>query len=379
MKKSKTKYKNPGKIFQKKETKGTEFNNNENSEEEKPVKVISNKKMTDAAFADLYTLLDLQDFISEDEIADFMERYNRGEFAEQLRKLKKNQSPEKNAQDLIYRAFQTSSKSKKIKLAKEALSISELCSDAYNILADEEANSFEEAKKLYLKGIEAGEKYMKMRNKNIPEGELWADFESRPYLRSLFGLAELYLENQYYKESIEIHYQILKLNKADNLGARFILVFTLIALNRIEEAKKLIYQYQNDEALEFLFAEFIIKALENGYSEITRRYYKSVFNHNVFMLKYLVFEIKKFPKKMPEGFVPGDEDEAVTAIFNAFPALFKNPIVILLYYLFSLEQMSKELPDNKEILNEIEYLKKQILDDKSDNNMSIYRSEDDGS
>ncbi len=376
-KKNKTNYKKPGKIFKKQETAETEYVDNENSNDE-PVKIISNKKMVDAAFADLYALMDLQDFTTENEIADFMERYNRGEFAEELRKMKENQSPEKKAQDLIYKTYETSSKSKKIKLAKEALSISEYCSDAYNILAEEGSNSFKEAKELYLKGIEAGEKYLKMRDKNIPGDDLWADFESRPYLRSLFGLALTYLTNHYMEESVEIHYQILKLNRTDNQGVRFILVFSLIALNRIDEAKKLIREYQNDDALEFLFAEFIIKVLEKGYSEVSRRYFERVFNYNIHLLKYLVFEIEKLPKKIPEHFKQGDEDEAIITIYHALPALFKNPEIILFYYLYALEKFSKELTDNKEILNEIKKVKEMINNEKSMNYLSLLKNEDNG-
>ena len=51
-----------------------------------------------------------------------------------------------------------SSERRRVKLAHEALEISEDCTDAYVLLAEETARSLEEARSFYEKGVMAGEK-----------------------------------------------------------------------------------------------------------------------------------------------------------------------------------------------------------------------------
>ena len=51
-----------------------------------------------------------------------------------------------------------SSERRRVKLAHEALEISEDCTDAYVLLAEETARSLEEARGFYEKGVMAGEK-----------------------------------------------------------------------------------------------------------------------------------------------------------------------------------------------------------------------------
>jgi len=63
-----------------------------------------------------------------------------------------------DAQDLMYRAWETADQRQRVALAKEALSRSPLCADAYVLLAEETAKTPAEAIELYRKGLEAGEK-----------------------------------------------------------------------------------------------------------------------------------------------------------------------------------------------------------------------------
>jgi hypothetical protein len=60
------------------------------------------------------------------------------------------------AQDVMYEAWERNTSRSRIALARKALGISPLCADAYVLLA-EEAQSVEEARELYAKGVEAGE------------------------------------------------------------------------------------------------------------------------------------------------------------------------------------------------------------------------------
>jgi hypothetical protein len=62
------------------------------------------------------------------------------------------------AQDLMYTAWETPDRRRRISLAEQALRISPLCADAYVLLAEETAATPEEAIELYRKGMDAGER-----------------------------------------------------------------------------------------------------------------------------------------------------------------------------------------------------------------------------
>jgi hypothetical protein len=66
------------------------------------------------------------------------------------------------AQALIYRAWETSSRKRRLALAQQALTISCDCADAYVLLA-EEADQLDAALELYRKGVEAGERALAAR------------------------------------------------------------------------------------------------------------------------------------------------------------------------------------------------------------------------
>lgn len=61
------------------------------------------------------------------------------------------------AQGVMYQAWGTSGK-RRVELARKALQISPDCGDASVLLAEETARSVREAKELYEKGVEAGER-----------------------------------------------------------------------------------------------------------------------------------------------------------------------------------------------------------------------------
>ena len=98
-------------------------------------------------------------------------------------------SPLDAAQDLIYDAFETQSKARRIALAKKALTISTDCADAYNLLAAEEASTLAERLRLYTQAVEAGERAIGRKGFREMGGHFWGFLETRPYMRARLGLA----------------------------------------------------------------------------------------------------------------------------------------------------------------------------------------------
>ena len=92
--------------------------------------------------------------------------------------------PTEAAQDIMYEAWDATTRSKRIALARKALEVSPHCADAYVLLAEEEARSGEEMLEYYQRGVEAGE--LALRKEGLEEyaGHFWGFLETRPYMRA---------------------------------------------------------------------------------------------------------------------------------------------------------------------------------------------------
>ena len=98
------------------------------------------------------------------------------------------------AQDMMYEAWERTTSRSRIALARKALGISPLCADAYVLLAEEAAQSIEEARDHYAKGVEAGELALGPHGFKEYAGHFWGFLETRPYMRARAGLASALLK-----------------------------------------------------------------------------------------------------------------------------------------------------------------------------------------
>ena len=94
------------------------------------------------------------------------------------------------AQEIMYAAWKASTREPAVALAERALTISADCADAYNLLAEEKAESIEESIDLYRKGVEAAERALGKQAFKEDVGYFWGLLETRPYVRSRAGLAQ---------------------------------------------------------------------------------------------------------------------------------------------------------------------------------------------
>jgi tetratricopeptide (TPR) repeat protein len=148
-----------------------------------------------------------------------------------------------DAQDLMYRAWETADQRQRVALAKEALSRSPLCADAYVLLAEETAKTPAEAIDLYRKGLEAGEKAVGPAAFQEDIGHFWGLLETRPYMRARGGLAQALWDIGHHDEAIEHYRELLRLNPNDNQGNRYLLAGCLLALDRDADLTALLNAY----------------------------------------------------------------------------------------------------------------------------------------
>jgi tetratricopeptide (TPR) repeat protein len=213
------------------------------------------------------------------------------------------------AQDIVYQAWETSSRKKRIVLATKALEISPDCADAYVIMA-EMAPSLDETLELYRKGVEAGERALGKKAFTDDAGYFWGILETRPYMRARAGLARSLWESNRRDEAVEHYRALLHLNPNDNQGIRYVLASCLLELNRDDEAAKLLDQYPDDAAATWSWTAALLAFRQHGNSAGSRSKLAAALETNPHVPAFLLGK-KKLPRALPGLVGFGDESEAI--------------------------------------------------------------------
>lgn len=169
----------------------------------KPQRAPSSKKRSGALKRELP---------NQSEIQTYLDARIAGERDEKLRA----------AQDFIYDAWELTSARSRIALAYKALRLSPLCADGYNVLAAE-TTSPKQARDLYNKGIEAGRMALGPEGFKQHAGKFWRVLETRPYMRSMAGLAEMNKNLGEPAMAAAVYQEMLTLNPNDIQGVRYLL------------------------------------------------------------------------------------------------------------------------------------------------------------
>ena len=256
---------------------------------------------------DLARLMQSQQFKSKKQAQDYLNRIieNGGD----------SEAPPKNAvsfaQDIMYEAWDADTREERIKLAKEALSVSADCADVYNLLAEEQAQTLEEAKEFYQKGTDAGRRALGEKIFEEDEGHFWGYVPTRPYLRARAGLMDCLWQLKEYDEAINHGKEILRLNVRDNQGIRYILIAYLAELKRYDELEEILNKrlHKYDCAAEWLYTKTLLTFVKQGNSKQAQKEFKSAFEKNKYVPEYITGK-KPIPKDLPDRITIGGEDEA---------------------------------------------------------------------
>jgi len=256
---------------------------------------------------ELSKLLENKEFDSEEDLKNFLDKID-------LNKDIPN-TPNKNAadlaQDIIYDAWETEDTKERIRLAKKALSIFPDCSDAYNLLAEEDAKTIEEAKEYYEKGVQAGRRFLGEEMFEEDYGHFWGYVPSRPYMRSRVGLMECLWKLGNHDEATDHAYEMLKLNTNDNQGIRYILIRYLLELGRYDELEEVMNRddYKDDCTAEWLYSRVLLTFERSGGSRTAQQQLRLALEFNKYVPDYLTGK-KAVPDILPASITIGGEDEA---------------------------------------------------------------------
>jgi tetratricopeptide (TPR) repeat protein len=220
----------------------------------------------------------------------------------------KAKTPLEKAQNLIYEALETTGR-KRFELIYQALDICSDCADAYVLLAEEKAQSLDEAAALYLAGVKAGERALGKKVFKRDAGHFWSIIETRPYMRARAGLAQCLWFLGKHEEATRHYWELLRLNPSDNQGIRYLLAAALLEMGEIGSLEELLGKYDEPTAA-WLYTKALVAYVKQGDTAEARERLEEAMDYNPHVVPYLLGK-KRFPKQLAQRIGFGDEDEAV--------------------------------------------------------------------
>lgn len=159
---------------------------------------------------------------------------------------------EQRLNELFEAALYTKSPEEAYRFMKEAYQLDPNDPEILGMLA-ETAPGLNEQLKWQLLETEALRKAIPVNVWKGLHGQLWMEHAARPYLRSMYDLAEMYHYLGRFDEAIETCRELMRLNTNDNQGVRETLLKWLMELNRFDEALALIEKMPTDGLMAMCF------------------------------------------------------------------------------------------------------------------------------
>ncbi|MBI4002980.1 MAG: hypothetical protein HY348_14515 [Nitrospira defluvii] len=267
---------------------------------------------SESMMADLSRLLREQKFESLDDAQAFMNRMLE-EGGGRL-PASQPQSLAEQAQDLVYQAWEAPTDRDATALARQALAMFPGCADAYNVLAETEARSVEEACDFYQQGVDAGQRSLGEAFFAENAGHFWGMIETRPYMRARQGLADCLWAIDREQDSIAHSEALLELNPNDNQGIRDVLLSRYLALGNDAGAEGLFRQYQDNWSATFVWSRVLLD-LRRGDQVAAKAALIEAMKCNPHVAAFFTGK-RRLPATLPAGYSPGDRDEAVLYVAN---------------------------------------------------------------
>lgn len=204
---------------------------------------------------------------------------------------------------------------KKVKLAKEALEISNKCAEAYIILSYDNSISKEEQKMISMKAVEVAKEVIGEENIDKFIGK-YLDLETtKPYYSAKYRLGNLLWSINERKEAIKEFLELLRLCPEDRLLIRGVLLSWLIAEGLDKETEEILSMFKDDylSATKFSKALYLFK---QGKLDEAERALRIANASNPYVISYITKQ-KRLPKVQPELKSLGSEEDAMYYVRNA--------------------------------------------------------------
>jgi tetratricopeptide (TPR) repeat protein len=273
---------------------------------------LPDRRALEKTLADLGRLLNEREFGSVEEANAFLQQL----MAAGSPLPSQPRTPLEQAQDLMYRAWETAAPKRRVELARQALAVSGDCADAYVLLAEEAARTPQEAKELFEAGVQAGERALGAEAFVEGVGHFWGIIETRPYMRAREGLAAVLWFLGRRSEAIAHYQEMLRLNPNDNQGVRYALANHLLEVGDDRRLASLLEQYEGDAMAAWAYTRVLLAYRQTGDSPGAAARLREARRQNPFVPPYLLGE-KRLPRRLPDYVGFGDESEAIAYVAEA--------------------------------------------------------------
>lgn len=282
-------------------------------------------KETEKIFAQMHKYMEQFDLEDEEQmnnkIQEFMEKINNGE-------IDYEDDPKFKSDDLLEEACNTSSKTRAIKLAKQALEIYPDNIDAECFIANFEENQIKKLSKIETI-IEKATKILESDNlfdeENI--GHFWGILETRPYMRARNRKLTILEDLGRYTEAIKECEEMLKLCESDNLGIRHTLMWLYCILEKFDECEKLYKKFGEHSA--FMLFPMAIMYFKKGDYKKSKKFLKETQAENPYIIEILKNNITMIKNENEiEYYAPGSIEEASIIISDLLCLLGSVPSFI---------------------------------------------------
>ncbi|GAA0078081.1 hypothetical protein UT300005_24590 [Clostridium sp. CTA-5] len=213
------------------------------------------------------------------------------------------------AQKIMRRAWSEKNYNKKVKYAKEALSICENCSDAYIILSKNNNLSENEQKELLEKAVNAGKNILGIDDLKNASRETFKRREAQPFFGAKYTLAIKLWKMGERDGAIKNAFELLEYNEKDNLMLRGILSSWLLIEKKYDDAEKLFKTYKNDYLAAVVYSNALL-LYKTGRIKEAEDMLRKAYKKNSFVIQYIIKQ-KKLPKVLPNISKFGSEAEAM--------------------------------------------------------------------
>ena len=220
----------------------------------------------------------------------------------------------RRAQELVYDAWEAGTARERVRLARQALALSELCVDAHVLLAENAARTTVEARDHYRRGVAAGEKALGPEAFERDAGHFWGILETRPYMRARSGFADCLWALGERSAAIGHYREMLRLNPNDNQGLRHVLMSWLFTTGDLDALEELLDAYDNDAFVEWAYAKVLL-AFRKGDRADADASLAIAWKRNPHV-PGLMNGAKPLPRRLPAHYAMRSREEAVVYVLQ---------------------------------------------------------------
>lgn len=231
------------------------------------------------------------------------------------------------AQDLVYQAWEAATDEEEESLIYSALKLDPTNVDALLKSAVYAGLDGAEEIEFLRKVVAIGEKNLGNDFKELA-GHFWGAIETRPYMRARERLAEVLRHASRLDEAVAEWYAMLELNPGDNQGIRYLLLPSLLTLNRLEPARKLFEQFPGEFEYNTVFAwGRVLERLLSNDLPGAETALAAARKQNPHTQAYVKGH-RSLPKYLPGAYAPGSRDEAICFAEYLHEAWSKHPAAL---------------------------------------------------